>query len=412
MNSGEGAAAPAPVLDLAALGDEFALDPYPTYARMRSRGPVHRVRTPDGEDVWLVVGYEQARAVLADPRFSKDWVNSSVTLAAGEAEVAGNMLESDPPRHTRLRKLVAREFTMRRTETLRPRIQGIVDDLLDTMRLSPGGRADLIEALAWPVPITVICELLGVPGQDRAAFRGWTNTFVFPKTAEAKAQALAGMTGYLGSLVADKRERPGDDLLSDLVRASEEDDSLSRDELIGMAFILLIAGHETTVNLIGNGVHALLAHPRQLADLRADMTLLDGAIEEMLRYEGPVETATYRFPTEPVDLEGTVVPAGDSVLVVLADAGRCPVRFSEPHRFDIRRDTRGHLAFGHGLHHCTGAPLARLEAHIVVRTLLERFPDLALDARPEELSWYPNMMIRGLKTLPIRWDTAHPGVTG
>ncbi|MCN9244365.1 cytochrome P450 [Streptomyces sp. RY43-2] len=398
---------PAPVLDLAALGDRFTLDPYPTYARMRSQGPVHKVHTPDGEDVWLVVGHEQARAVLTDPRFSKDWVNSSTMLNDAEAEVAGNMLESDPPRHTRLRKLVAREFTARRIERMRPRIQQIVDDLLDAMSLSPDGRADLIEALAWPLPITVICELLGVPEQDRSAFRGWTDTLVFPEGADDRDRALTGMTEYLTGLIADKRRQPDDDLLSALVRTSEEDGSkLSSEELVGMAFILLIAGHETTVNLIGNGVHALLTHPDQLGALRSDMTLLEGAVEEMLRYEGPVETATYRFPTEPVDLGGTVVPAGDSVLVVLADADRCPARFPEPSRFDVRRDARGHLAFGYGLHHCAGAPLARLEAQIAVGSLLERFPDLGLGADPDALVWYPNMMIRGLKALPVQWSTA------
>ncbi|MEV5885279.1 cytochrome P450 [Streptomyces sp. NPDC052020] len=390
------------------MGHEFLADPYPTYARLRAEGPVHRVRTTDGEEVWLVVGYEQARAVLTDPRFSKDWRNSTASLTAAEDMVNSSMLDSDPPRHTRLRKLVARAFTMRRIEGMRPRVQQIVDGLMDAMLASPDGRADLVKALAWPLPITVICELLGVPEQDRSAFRGWTDSFVSPEGPGEADKALAEMAGYLSALIEAKRGAPGGDLLSALVRTSDEDGSvLSPDELLSMAFVLLIAGHETTVNLISNGMQALLRNPEQLAALREDMTLLDGAVEEMLRYDGPVESATLRFPTEPVDLGGTVVPAGVSVMVVLADADRDPARFPDPHRFDIRRDARGHVAFGYGIHYCIGAPLARMEAKIAVRAVLERCPDLALDVAPEELTWFPNMMIRGTKTLPVRWTPAY-----
>ncbi|MFF8838676.1 cytochrome P450 [Streptomyces sp. NPDC015130] len=400
----EGTTASRPVLDLAALGQDFAADPYPTYARLRAEGPAHRVRTPEGEEVWLVLGYDMVRSVLADPRFSKDWNNSATPPTEAEEALSHNMLESDPPRHTRLRKLVAREFTMRRVELLRPRVQAIVDGLMDAMLAAPEGRADLMESLAWPLPVTVISELLGVPEPDRAAFRVWTDAFVFPDDPAQAQVAMAEMSAYLSALIDSKRGQDDEDLLGALVRTSDEDGSrLTSEELLGMAHILLVAGHETTVNLIGNGMHALLSHPDQLAALRADMTLLDGAVEEMLRYEGPVESATYRFPVEDVDLGGTVIPAGETVLVVLADAHRTPERFPDPHRFDIRRDTGGHLAFGHGIHFCIGAPLARMEARIAVRALLERCPDLALDASPGELVWYPNPMIRGLRALPVRW---------
>ncbi|MET9291090.1 cytochrome P450 [Streptomyces sp. NPDC003077] len=395
------------IVDLRELGPDFHGNPHPVYARMRAEGPVHRVRTTDGEDVWLVVGYDQARAVLNDPRFSKDWSRSAspdLRPSGKAALVSANMLESDPPRHTRLRKLVAREFTTRRVEALRPRVREITEDLLDAMLAAPDGRADLVADLAFPLPITVICELLGVPVEDRATFRAWTDKFVMPDSPQEAQQAVEDMAGYIEKLVADKRARPGDDLLSALTRTAADDgERLAEDELIAMAYVLLIAGHETTVNLITNGMYALLTHPDQLALLRADMSLLDNAVEEMLRYEGPVEAATYRFPLEPVTLGDTVLPAGASVLVVLADAHRDPSRFPDPDRFDIRRPTGGHLAFGHGIHFCIGAPLARMEARIAIRRLLERCPRLGLVDDPGTLRWFPNMMIRGVRELWVGW---------
>lgn len=388
-------------VDLTAYGAEFTADPYPVYATLREQGPVHHVRTADTGELWLVVGHEAVRSVLADPRFSKSW-RTLDPLAATDA-IGANMLEADPPQHTRLRKLVAREFTGRRVEALRPRIQQITDELLDAML--PLGRADLVDALAFPLPMTVICELLGVPSLDRDAFRHWSNVIVGQSGDEAEAAAAAAVGAYLVDLIEDKRAgAPADDLMSALIRTrDEEGDGLSADELVGMAFLLLIAGHETTVNLISNGLLALLRHPAQLAELRADPTLLDGAVEEMLRYDGPVETSTWRFTTEPVDIGGTVIPAAQPVLVALASADRDPARFEQPDTFDIRRPTQGHLAFGHGIHYCLGAPLARAEGRIAVRTLLERCPDLALDADPATLTWRPGMLIRGVHRLPVRF---------
>ncbi|MGW3244683.1 cytochrome P450 family protein [Streptomyces sp. NPDC001070] len=396
-------------VDLTVYGEEFTADPYPVYARLRERGPVHRVRTPDAGELWLIVGHDQARAALADPRFAKD--SRALGWTSYDEELLGrHMLVADPPEHTRLRKLVAREFTSRRVEELAPRVEEITAGLLDAMLARPEGTADLVEALAYPLPITVICELLGVPDLDRAAFRAWSNEVVAPTGAEAERKAFEELAAYLDELIEDKRCSPGDDLMSALIRTTTEDgDRLSRSELSGMAFLLLIAGHETTVNLISNGVRALLGHPDQLALLRADMSLLDGAVEEMLRYDGPVETATFRFTTEPVDIAGTVIPAREPVLVALASADRDPHRFTEPDRFDIRRDTRGHVAFGHGLHYCLGAPLARLEGRIAVRALLERCPDLALDADPSALDWLPGMLMRGVRRLPVRFTPAGPG---
>ncbi len=404
------------IVDLGAMGEEFARDPYPVYAKLRAQGPVHRVRMPEGAEAWLVVGYDAARAALSDPRLSKDWEHAAPRLGMASVASGRHMLATDPPHHSRLRKLVAREFTARRVAALAPRVQEMTDELLDAMLARPGGRADLVDALSFPLPIGVICELLGVPGLDRERFRRWSNAVVDVSPDHDPEAAVLELTEYLAELIARKREEPGDDLLSGLIRTTDEDgDRLSADELLGMTWLLLIAGHETTVNLISNGVLALLRHPEQLAALRADLSLVDAAVEEMLRYDGPVETPTYRFTLEPVEIGGTVVPGGgELVLPVLADADRDPARFPEPDRFDIRRGVspadggrpsgvRGHLAFGHGVHFCLGAPLARLEARIAVRSLLERVPHLALDADPAALQWRGGLLIRGPVRLPVRF---------
>ncbi|MFI5774229.1 cytochrome P450 [Streptomyces sp. NPDC051658] len=387
-------------VDLRGFAD-FTANPYPYYEKLRAAGPVHTVRTDEFERVWLVVGYEEARAVLADQRFAKDW--RGLPGAPAESDpIFLNMLELDAPHHTRLRKLVAREFTARRVEALRPRVQQITDELLDAM--VPAGRADLVDALAFPLPMTVICELIGVPDLDRDAFRRLSNGVVTPASPEQEFEAVRAMNEYLRELIEDKRCSPGDDLMSALVRTrDEEGDGLSPDELVGMAFLLLVAGHETTVNLIANGVRALLDHPRQLAALRDDPELIGGAVEEMLRYDGPVETATFRYPREQVEIGRRVVPAGAPVLVSLAGADRDRGRYPEPDTFDIRRDAQGHLAFGHGVHFCVGAPLARMEGRIAIRTLLERCPSLASDAEGGEPDWIPGMLIRGVRGLPVRW---------
>jgi cytochrome P450 len=389
------------IVDLAAYGPNFTADPYPYYERLRAAGPAHRVRV-DGAEFWLIVGHEEARAALADPRLSKSPATMGLTML-DEQIVGPNLLVIDPPDHTRLRKLVSREFTPRRAEALRPRVQRITDDLLDEM--VPAGRADLVDALAFPLPIVVICELLGVPTADRAAFRTWSNEVVAPTSPEKEEDAVRQLGAYLDGLIEDKRcAGPADDLLSALVRTRAEDgDRLSFAELRALAYLLLIAGHETTVNLISNGVRALLAHPGQLAALRADFSLLDGAIDEMLRYDGPVETATLRFSAAPVPVGDQIIPAGERVLIGLAAADRDPARYPDPDRFDIRRDTRGHLAFGHGIHFCLGAPLARLEARVAVRSLLERCPDLALDAPADTYTWLPGLLMRGVRRLPVRW---------
>ncbi|MFI8200618.1 cytochrome P450 [Streptomyces sp. NPDC085942] len=394
-----------PLTDLAALGERFTRDPYPVYAALREEGPVHRVRIPEGTDAWLVVGYELGRDLLADQRLSKRWSRASPALGIGKVSAGTSMLSSDAPDHTRLRKLVAREFTARRMERLAPRVQEMTDGLLDAMLAAPDRTADLVEALSFPLPMAVICELLGVPFLDREKFRTWSGQAVSSVDPAVRASSAEAMTGYITGLLADKRAEPGEDLLSALIHTADEDgDRLSGDELIGMVWLLLVAGHETTVNLITNGVHSLLAHPDQLAALRADFSLIDNAVEEILRFEGPVETPTYRFTTEPVEVGGVVIPGGgELVLVAMSDANRDPARFPDGSRFDITRDARGHIAFGHGIHYCLGAPLARIEARTAIRSLLERCPDLRPAADPTTLTWRTGMLMRGPLSLPVAW---------
>ncbi|MGW7612852.1 cytochrome P450 family protein [Streptomyces sp. NPDC054766] len=391
------------MIDLGKYGARFNENPHPVYAELRALGPVHRVRLPPPDashETWLVVGHEEARAALADPRLAKDTDKIGVTFY-DEQLIGKHLLVADPPQHTRLRTLIAGEFTGRRVAALRPRIQEITDELLDAML--PSGRADLVEAFAYPLPLTVICELLGVPEPDRAAFRALSTETVAPTSAENEYQAFVQLAAYLSDLIEDKRcAGPTDDLLSSLIRTTAQDgDRLSSQELRGMAFLLLVAGHETTVNLISGAVRALLGHPDQLASVRADMTLLDGAIEETLRYEGPVENATFRYALEPLDIGGTAIASREEVMIGLTAADRDGVRYPAPDRFDIRRETRGHLAFGHGIHYCLGAPLARLEAQVALRSLLERCPDLALDGPPS--GWLPGMLMRGVRRMPVRW---------
>ncbi|WP_079063946.1 cytochrome P450 family protein [Streptomyces sp. NRRL F-4489] len=400
-----GSGASLPVVDLGSYGPDFVADPYPYYAALRARGPVHRVRTPFGQEAWLIVGHEAVRTALADPRLGKDWSSAHLERVVDDrAPLFTNMLDVDPPHHTRLRKLVAKEFTPRRVEALRPRVQHLTDGLLDAMLAAPDGRADLVEALAFPLPMTVICELLGVPSMDRDAFRAWSRELVSPTGPEEVRAAVVAMSEYLAGLIETQRREPADGLLSALIRTSDEDgDQLSREELIGTAFLLLVAGHETTVGLISNGVRALLEHPDQLAALRADGGLLENAVEEMLRYDGPVETATWRCAAAPVELGGTVIPQGAPVLISLASASRDPQRFAAADDFDLTRDARGHVAFGHGIHFCLGAPLARLEGRIALRSLLDRCPGLALDTTAGALTWRSGLLMRGPERLPVRW---------
>jgi cytochrome P450 len=387
------------------LDTDFYLDPWKLYALMREQAPAREVAQPNGVPGWLVTSYDDARALLADPRLSKDYHQAIDLLPP---EVAGqfasplnaHMLMSDPPDHTRLRKLVTRAFTSRTVEGLRPRIEQAAAGLLEAM---PGGAtADLISAYALPLPIAVISDLLGVPGADRDRFRDWTLSFVADTTPEVLAENTGQVVAFFTALIEDKRAHPGDDLISRLVQVSDDGDQLSAGELLNMIFLLLVAGFETTVNLIGNGILALLRHPAQLALLRSDPAMLPEAVEEFLRYEGPVNIATNRFTTEPVRAGGAEIPAGQFVLISLLAANRDGRQFPDPGRLDITRPPGAHLAFGHGIHHCVGAPLARLEGQVAIGALLRRFPRLDLATQPEDLRWRDSTLIRGLHELPVR----------
>jgi cytochrome P450 len=283
---------------------------------------------------------------------------------------------------------------------MRPRIEQLAADLADQMAAGPP-EVDLLDSFAFPLPMTVICDLLGVPDDERTNFRRWSNTLLSDGPPADRTAAGIAMAQYLGALVADKRARPADDMLSAIVAVSEDADRLSADETVSMAFLLLVAGHETTVNLIGNGMLALLRHPERLAELRADPDLTPRAVEEFLRFDGPVDLATFRHTTEPVEIGGTVIPPGEVVLVALASANRDPDQYPAADELDLHRDA-GHLAFGYGLHHCLGAPLARLEGDVAFRTLLARFPDLALACEPDQLTWRSSILLRGLTRLPVR----------
>ncbi|MEU8503006.1 cytochrome P450 [Streptomyces lavendulae] len=394
---------PAPTLEeLAPAGVDVVADPYPVYAALREKGHVHRVHVPGTGDVWLVLGRDEVRAALTDPRLRNDIRHSASWESDGGNAIGLNMLQADAPRHTRLRSLVAREFTAGRIDALRPRVQRIADGLLDAF--PPAGTADLVAGYALPLPLTVICELLGVPSGDRHHFHAWSTELVAPSSPAAASAAGGEMAAYFASLIAAKAAAPGTDLMSALVRASAEEDGLSPEELLGMAFLLLVAGHETTVNLISGAVLNLLRHPDQLAALRADASLLDGAVEEALRYDGPVAAAAFRHAAEPVEIDGVRIPAGDSLMLSLASASRDPRYHPDPDRFDIRRPARGHLAFGHGIHHCLGAPLARIEGRIALETLLRRLPDLAPAGDPDRPERRCGAMLRGVAALPVRWS--------
>lgn len=386
------------IIDLAT--EATGHDPYLLFAELRGQGPVHHVSLPDGERAWIVTRYDDVRQGLTDPRLSLE--KRHATGYRGfrlPPALDANLLNMDPPDHTRLRRLVTTAFTPRRVEALRPRIQQVTDGLLD--RIAPDGRADLVASFAEPLPITVISELLGVPVDDRADLRAWTNAML-AGGADAPA-AMGDIVRLLVRLIRDRRQHPGDDLLSSMIIARDADDRLTADELTSLAFLILFAGYENTVNLLSNGVLALLRRPDQLAALRADPALIGAAVEELLRHQTPAPVALRRFPTEDVRIGGVTIPAGDTVLLAVASANRDPARFTDPDELRLDRAEAAHLSLGHGIHYCLGAGLARLEATVALGTLVRRFPDLRLAVPPEELSWLPSYRTRSLRRLPVAW---------
>lgn len=405
------------IRDIEPWGDGFFDRASEVWARLRAIGPAHRAAMPNGLPIWAITGYDAARAALADPRLAKNSARAVAIMSAKLAAVGAptalsalygpHMLMSDPPDHTRLRGLVSRSFTPRRIAELRPRITELATGLLDVM---PTDRpVDWIADYAVPLPATVISELLGVPETDRARFTGWSTNMLLgiPDVAMPASRA---MTGYLTGLIAAKRRTPGSDLLTALTRATEDGDRLTDGELLATAVLLLVAGHETTANLLGNAVRVLLHedHTAVRRSIAENTDRLGGVIEEILRYDSPVSATTPRFTTEPVDIGGTVIPADEIVYICVGSANRDPARFPEADRLDPGR-TQHHLAFGHGPHYCLGAQLARVEAEISLQLLFRRFPDVRLAADPVPPRRRTVPIMNGWARLPIVLASPTPG---
>ncbi|MCQ4209139.1 cytochrome P450 [Streptomyces longispororuber] len=378
----------------------------PMYAHLREEDPVAQVRMPSGDRAFLLTRYEDVRTALSDPRFSR-----AATLEPGAPRLAAapqnfkSLLNMDPPEHTRVRKLVSREFTARRVAALRPRIQEHTDALLDAMA-ELEQPVDLVPALAFQLPVTVICELLGVPFEDRDDFAAWSRVFL-ATTSVSKEEMLASQIAlrtYLAELVAAKRENPGDDLLSALVSIHDEDgDRLQEEELIFLGISLLVAGHETTVNQIANSVVALLTHPEQLERLRKDPDLINSAVEELLRLHPPGNEALLRITLEDVELGDVTIPKGSAVLPSLSAANRDVRQYENPDSIDFDRPANPHFAFSHGTHYCIGSGLARAELQIAIGSLIERFPTLRLAVAEDELRRPEGMLVHGIASLPVTW---------
>ncbi len=390
-------------------------NPYPFYARLRAESPVHRVMLPGRKTAWLVTRYEDAAGVLKDNRFAKDrFTTLDADAAAWMPWMPGfvrpltrNMLDVDEPDHARLRSLVSKAFTPRRIEQMRDRIEALANDLLTAAQARQ--HLDLIRDFARPIPTTIIAEMLGVPIQDRRRFTRWSSAIVSAdSTRWATVRAIPDLwlfIRYIRRLVRTRRTDPRDDLLSALIEAEEAGQRLNEDELLAMVFLLLVAGHETTVNLIGNGVLALWQYPDQLERLRDDPGLIQPAVEELLRYSGPLELATERYAREDLAIADVTIPRGSLVFAAIASANRDDRQFSEPDTLDITREPNKHLAFGQGAHFCLGASLARLEGQIAIGALVRRAVQWRLAVEPAALRWRRGLVLRGLKALPVTVNT-------
>ncbi|MGY1638949.1 cytochrome P450 [Geodermatophilus sp. SYSU D00742] len=389
--------------DASPFEGSFWRDPYPAYERLRTQAPVREVALPRGGTTWMITRYDDVRAAFTDPRLVKDHRATLPPEVRAQAPrlpspFGSMMILLDPPDHTRLRRLVSRAFTPRRTAELRPRIEALAAGLLDAL---PEGAVDLLATYAVPLPMAVICELLGVPDTDRDAFGAWSRALVDDHDDADEQRATAGLAEYLSALVETKRHSPDGALLSALVEVSEAGDQLSTEEVVAMGVLLLIAGHETTANLIGNAVLGVVTDAALREHLLDDPQRIPAAVEEFLRWDGPVHNAPLRFAAEDVEYSGTTIPAGSVVTLSVGAANRDPGRFDRPELLDPDRDTGGHLAFGHGVHFCLGAPLARLEAEVALRSLLGRFPGLRLAVPPEDLRHRRSVIVHGLERLPV-----------
>lgn len=393
------------------LTEAFYRDPYAVYDRLRDSGPVHYARFPDATTGWLVTDYEVAKQAFTDPTISKvlgsDGARAALATNSGEQHLQSAMFKDmlvfyDPPEHTRLRTIVNRAFGSRAVRELAPSVTEIADALLAQLAAEANSVQDLLDRYAVPLPMMVICALLGVPHADRDSFREWSTIVVSSEHSNAaRMTAVQEFVAYIDQLIRAKREAPEADLLSELIAVGEDGDRLTHRELISMVFVLLVAGFETTVNLIGNAVSTLLTDNDSRRLVREDTSHIPAFLEEILRYRSPASEATFRYTTAPTTLGGTTIPAGELIVVSMAATGRDPHRFTDPHRVDPTRPDNQHLAFGYGIHRCVGAQLARMEATIALGQLLAKFPNLQL-APNTTLEWRKSLIVRGLTKLPVR----------
>ncbi len=404
---------PAPVRSIAPVdvtSPQFKANPFPFYAKLRAEAPVFPVTLPSKQRTWLITRYDDVLNVLKDEQFAKDRRNAMSPQQLKKAPwmppmfkpLERNMLDLDSPDHTRLRALVHKAFTPRLIEQMRDQIQALTNSLLDTAQRTGG--MDLIADFALPLPLTMIARILGVPATDNAKFHHWAKIIVSAQTNRnllVLVPNIMRFMGYLKGIIKQRRAQPHDDLITALVQAKEGSDQLSEDEILAMIFLLLIAGHETTVNLIGSGTLALLEHPDQWAKLRREPALIKPAIEELVRFVCPVEMATERYARADITIAGTTIPRGELVLAVIGSANRDAAYFDQPDELDITREKNKHLAFGQGAHYCLGAPLSRLEGQIAISTLVQRMPDLRLRLAPDHLRWRGGFVLRGLEALPV-----------
>ena len=405
--------APAPVTSIAAVDvtdAKFKANPFPFYAQLRAEAPVFPVMLRGKQRAWLVTRYDDVLTVLKDERFAKDRHNAMTPeqlkkvpyMPAMFKSIEQNMLGLDEPDHTRLKALIHKAFTPRLVEQMRDQIQAETNKLLDKAELQ--GKMDLMADFALPLPLIMIGRILGIPAEDNAKFSRWTKTFVSAGTNRNPlilVPSIMGFMGYFKKLIKERSRYPKDDLITALVQAKEGNDQFTEDEVLSMIFLLLSAGHETTVNLIGSGMLALLENPDQLARLRNEPGLIRTGIEELVRYVVPAEMASERYAREDVTIAGTTIRRGEIVLAVLGSANRDSNYFDNPDTLDITREKNKHLSFGQGIHYCVGAPLSRLEGQIAINTLLQRMPNLRLGVAPEQLRWKGTFILRGLEALPV-----------
>ncbi|MGI3200619.1 cytochrome P450 [Streptomyces sp. GLT-R25] len=399
--------APTPPLAYPFASEKLDLDPL--YAALRREEPLCRVQLPYGEPAWLATRYEDVKVVLGDPRFSRAAaVGRDQPRARPYPAGAGAMISLDPPEHSRLRRLVAKVFTMRRVEQSRPRVRQIANELVDAM-VADGAPADFVRDFGLPLPIAVMCELLGVPFEDRTEFRRWADAYLSTSkfTREQVADSRAQLREYVAALTAERRKEPQDDLLSALVAARDAEDRLSEEELLTMAETILVAGHETTATQIPNFVYVLLTNLDQLAALRADLDMVPRAVEELLRYiPAGAGSSQPRYALENVQLGGVTVRAGEPVVVDRSSANRDESIYTNADALDLARREAPHIGFGHGAHHCLGAPLARMELQVTLHTLLTRLPGLRFADSPDDVVWKSGVSTRGPERMPITWDHA------